>query len=665
MRIKAKILWALLGMSLLVALVGGRAIQRQRAIGILEASSEAEEDARVFAFIIATDRDPAHAISEKISRYVYVTQGRDVEVVDIHKRVIADAIPAEVGMDSDHAGAELDQTLRDGRIRTFFETSPGHPSGMRLIVVPVKTESGQVQGAVIEEYTPIYNEFMAITGETTLEVVLAALAGVVLAVLLSLYIGTSIGRPLRQLTRAAVGFAAGDSSQPMPPPRNDEIGDLTVAFNVMMERRELAEKQTRKMADDLARERERLADILDSVPAMVFENWSIKETKKNFVNSYVETMYGYTPQEWLSTPDFWTGSLHPEDRQRVMETAARHFASGGAGGGVQVSRWLTKDNRVIWGETHIKVVHDAEGAVGVRGFTLDITEQKLAEQKLEAIHQRLIETSREAGKAEVASNVLHNVGNVLNSVNVSAALAASQLRESSAPHLGRVAELLRKNADNLGAYLTDDPMGRKLPAFVSQLAGQLEAEHATVLGELDQLTKYVEHIKDIVSVQQSYASAAGVSQTVAVVDMVEDSLRMNTGALTRHEVKVARKFVVRPVLCLDKHKVIQILVNLIRNAKYACDESNRSDKLLTVRVTADERLVRISVIDNGVGIPAENMTRIFSHGFTTRETGHGFGLHSSALAAQEMGGALLAESAGPGLGATFTLELPIESSLPS
>jgi C4-dicarboxylate-specific signal transduction histidine kinase len=109
---------------------------------------------------------------------------------------------------------------------------------------------------------------------------------------------------------------------------------------------------------------------------------------------------------------------------------------------------------------------------------------------------------------------------------------------------------------------------------------------------------------------------------------------------------------------VDKHKVLQILVNLVRNAKYACDESGKTDKQITLRVDVAEGGVRISVIDNGVGIPAENMGRLFTHGFTTRQSGHGFGLHSGALAAQELGGSLHAVSDGPGRGAAFILELP-------
>jgi C4-dicarboxylate-specific signal transduction histidine kinase len=120
-----------------------------------------------------------------------------------------------------------------------------------------------------------------------------------------------------------------------------------------------------------------------------------------------------------------------------------------------------------------------------------------------------------------------------------------------------------------------------------------------------------------------------------------------------------RDFQARPIVTVERHKVLQILVNIIRNAKFACDESGRSDKRMTVRITQDDRHVRIAVIDNGVGIPQENLTRIFAHGFTTRKTGHGFGLHSGALAAKELGGELLAQSDGPGKGATFTLEFPV------
>ena len=158
--------------------------------------------------------------------------------------------------------------------------------------------------------------------------------------------------------------------------------------------------------------------------------------------------------------------------------------------------------------------------------------------------------------------------------------------------------------------------------------------------------------------QQNYATVGGVKEMINVVNLIEDSMRMNEGALNRHRVKVIREFENVPLMNVEKHKILQILVNLVRNAKYACDESGSADKQLTMRVTNGDGRIKISVMDNGVGILPENLTRIFNHGFTTRKGGHGFGLHSGALAAKEMGGALTVHSDGPGRGATFTLELP-------
>jgi two-component system NtrC family sensor kinase len=98
----------------------------------------------------------------------------------------------------------------------------------------------------------------------------------------------------------------------------------------------------------------------------------------------------------------------------------------------------------------------------------------------------------------------------------------------------------------------------------------------------------------------------------------------------------------------------------LRNAKYAVGESERTDKRITVSIfAATEQTAHIVVSDNGIGISPENLTRVFAHGFTTKEEGHGFGLHSGALAAHAMGGSLNVASAGIGHGASFTLELPI------
>jgi signal transduction histidine kinase len=190
------------------------------------------------------------------------------------------------------------------------------------------------------------------------------------------------------------------------------------------------------------------------------------------------------------------------------------------------------------------------------------------------------------------------------------------------------------------------------------LAEHLAIEQTATLNELALLQKNIEHIKDIVAMQQNYAKCAGVSEKIAVSELVEDAIQMNVGAMERHKIEIVREYLVTPIISVEKHKVLQILVNLIRNAKYACDDAERQDKKITLRVTDGDGRIHISVIDNGVGIPAENMTRIFNYGFTTRKEGHGYGLHSGALAAKEIGGTVKAFSEGIGRGATFTLELP-------
>ncbi len=288
-----------------------------------------------------------------------------------------------------------------------------------------------------------------------------------------------------------------------------------------------------------------------------------------------------------------------------------------------------------------------------------VFERHRAARELEKLHKQLLEASRQAGMAEVATAVLHNVGNVLNSVNVSATVIAEKVRASEVSSLPKVCELLNDPPVDLGAFITSDPRGQLIPGFLTALAGHLAEEHAFLLNELNSLQKNVEHIKEIVTTQQSYASVSGVLETLSVGELIEDALRLNAATLSGHNIRVTRQFVDVPPVCVDRHKVLQILVNLIRNAKSALRERGHDDKRLKLQIAhAENDRVRISVTDNGVGIPAENLTRIFGHGFTTKRNGHGFGLHSGALAAKQMGGTLSVRSEGPGQGATFILELP-------
>ena len=290
----------------------------------------------------------------------------------------------------------------------------------------------------------------------------------------------------------------------------------------------------------------------------------------------------------------------------------------------------------------------------------EIEERKRMEQEVERVHGQLVDASRQAGQAEVATNVLHNVGNVLNSVNVSASLLQERIRGSRSAQLSKVTQLIHEHQGDLHQFLTQDERGRQLLPYLDTLAVLLGQEREGLLTEVKGLADNVGHIRDIIVMQQSYAKLSGVTEEVLLPELVESALKMNSGAFQRHAVKTLRDFDEVPPVTLDKHRLLQILVNLLNNARSACDEANQPDKHVQVRIKRSGlEGVRIEVADNGVGIAPENLTRIFGHGFTTRKNGHGFGLHSAALAAKEMGGSLTARSDGAGKGATFIVELPL------
>lgn len=281
-------------------------------------------------------------------------------------------------------------------------------------------------------------------------------------------------------------------------------------------------------------------------------------------------------------------------------------------------------------------------------------------RELKDTQSELLDTARQAGMAEIATNVLHNVGNVLNSVNISADLVTRKLRTSKALGLGKAMQLINDHSHDLGEFITRDEKGKLLPGYLNQLVDAIAIEQQSITEELVQLSKSVDHIKDIVATQQSYAGASSLVEPLHVSDLLEDALRMNSGALTRHHVTVVKEYSDVPRVMGDKHRLLLILINLISNAKYAMSDLSDRPRQMTLGVkVVDNKTLQVSVKDEGEGIAPENMTRIFAHGFTTRKEGHGFGLHSCALAAIEMNGHLSAFSDGPGKGALFTLQIPL------
>ncbi len=280
--------------------------------------------------------------------------------------------------------------------------------------------------------------------------------------------------------------------------------------------------------------------------------------------------------------------------------------------------------------------------------------------ELQEAQGQLVAAARQAGMAEIATSVLHNVGNVLNSVSVSAALAAQQVRDSRLGGLDLAVQLMREQGAGLGHFLSADERGRCLPGYLGSLAAAAAAERLALLAELAALGKSVDHIKEIVAAQQSHAGVACIVEPCRLAELLDQAVAMSALSLARHQVVLRKEYGAVPPLLLDRHRVLQILINLISNAKRAVDALPVPQRSITLRLRqCGGGTAQVDVVDNGEGIAPQNMERIFAHGFTTRRDGHGFGLHSCVLTAREMGGSLAAHSDGIGQGAAFTLELPL------
>ena len=310
----------------------------------------------------------------------------------------------------------------------------------------------------------------------------------------------------------------------------------------------------------------------------------------------------------------------------------------------------------------------AQAAISLENAKVYNKLEELVEERtreLEVTHKRLLDTAHRAGMAEVASNVLHNVGNALNSALVPAGLLKEGLSGLRLDSLQKLSLLLEENRGKLGEFFTIDERGKKLPEFIGNLKEYLYEERENMSGSLTRLQKSLTHIKEIIRLQQFYAGGLLLEEKLDPRELLEDALRIEGGALESDNIKIIRKYTALPPLKTDRHKLMMILINLLSNARYAL--ANRSQSVKTIRLILEsdeansDKSVRVKIQDNGMGIPVENLEKIFQYGFTTRSDGHGFGLHGAANAMTELGGRLIAQSDGPGLGATFILELPSTS----
>lgn len=394
-----------------------------------------------------------------------------------------------------------------------------------------------------------------------------------------------------------------------------------------------------------------------------------------------KTIVGYTAIPDLSgNPVLLLQVIFPRSISKQGVVTARIFMGVLLGAGaVALLALLFTTERVIIGPVGVLARHvgyireqkdlharleprsrDEVGALTV-GFNEMVDSLRRAQEELEETHHQLLESARLAGMSEVASGVLHNVGNVMNSVNITAATLNSLVDGSKLPNLRKAVELLEAHKDDLGAYLTEDPKGQKLPEYFSGLSEHLMAERDEISRTCAQLLEHIRHTVEIIALQQAFSKNVSLIESTRLQQVIEDAIQINAVALDRHRINVTCQLEPLPPIPCDRHRLLQIVVNLLSNAKNAAGAAEQEEKHVLVSLKkAAPGTIRIEVSDNGIGIPEDKLTDIFTFGFTTRKEGHGYGLHTAALNARQLGGTLVALSGGPGQGATFRLDLPAE-----
>lgn len=495
----------------------------------------------------------------------------------------------------------------------------------------------------------------------------------------------TITHPLGVLTTAAAGISEGKYDVEVKLSSGDEIETLGLTFNKMVKDLDRTYANLRTRNQQLEDARSELEDLNKHLELKVEERTKqLAESESKFRTLFEEsadaillgsedaffdcnpamlTMMGCeTKDEFLAMKlDDISPEFQADDRPS-KEALAEYFSMA-RGAGSRQFEWLNrrKDGRLFFTEIVITSFPLNEKQVLHMVFR-DITERKETEEALKIAQAKLVETAHSAGMAEIATGVLHNIGNILNSVNISTEEISGTLKSSKVKGFLKANELVNKNIDNVSYFFTDHPKGRLIPGYYISLGEAIKEEHQIMTDEIKALSDKVSMMRDVISTQQNYAKATLYTEDIILSDLIEDALKLQLASLRKQGVKIRKDFRAHPRGMISKVKLVHVLTNLIKNGKEAMSINEKMNKPqeLIIRIEEPEpNLVEVSIEDNGCGISQENIDKIFNHGFTTKRNGHGFGLHTCANFMTEMSGSLTATSNGEMQGACFTLRFPI------
>lgn len=292
-------------------------------------------------------------------------------------------------------------------------------------------------------------------------------------------------------------------------------------------------------------------------------------------------------------------------------------------------------------------------------LTRKINEIEKIAERLRKAEEELEDKSKKAGMAEIAAGVLHNVANVLSSVNSSNTFIQDTAKYSKIDGLVKANKLLREHIDHIDQFIFEDPRGKKLLNYYLKLEEPLKKEREDIVSQSERLDEKISIISDVITAQQSHAVSNQITSETDLSEIVESTLSLQEDLVDDYKLDITTELKAGTPVIAQRSKLIHVLVNFIKNAGESMEENGDDDKKLMIKTWEDSYKVYLSVMDNGKGIKVENIDKIFSHTYTTKNKGHGFGLHSSANYMKEMGGKIEVDSKGNGMGTTFTLVFPI------
>ncbi len=561
-----------------------------------------------------------------------------------------------------------------------FTTKQEYINGTHYLLVGIPIRDAQNQPFGFLVIAQAARELAAKLNHTLHTTVLLTIGSLIFAAIFAFLIARSLSKPIVTLCKAVTSFGSGNFDTVVGYASRDELGELSAVFNRMRIQLKdtISQKETvleelqrlnvtleDKIAErtkDLQTSEARVRAILDNINegiAVINPTGTIQS-----VNPSMADMFGLSKRR-IDNIKFDTLL---DDQEKVFASAVENGAS------------LSIDQLISEHATHpveCNARRKDGGTFPIEFFfsemsladktmyicvVRDITTRRETEAQLEDVQKQLVDAAHQSGMAEIATGILHNIGNILNSVNLSTEELDRILSNFKLPPFSKAVDMLESNRDDLANFLTKDEKGKKLCDYLIMLQKSFAQDHDKSKQEVACLKEKVQMIKDVISTQQEYAKGTSYSEEIDIGALIEDAIKVEQSSLNKTSIGLTKNLEVLPKCRVHKTKLLQVMTNLIKNAKEATLEVDRAGVERNIVIESglmDTSHAFIKVIDNGCGISKSHIDKVFQHGFTTKQNGHGFGLHASVIAMNEMSGNIAVESDGPNQGTTFTVTVPL------